>query len=208
MDSIVCRFCDIQFYSNFNCRRHELRVHQKEMKEMEDNDSDHSSSTGSQDSSDTQDRRKDILDEQDDTESEKSSESGEHYWSELITEICREIELKNEIKYPKEVLFEPMLSRFLEELRDNLDSRMKFADYMKNHDKVYQEIQNTAERYERKELEEDEAFEKAWNDRKYLLKRMLRDNLDVIEKTLDESSDHSEEEEEEEDQENYGPMMV
>ncbi len=197
MDSKICRFCNIQLYSSYNRRRHELSVHQNEKEEMENYVSDHSTSTGSQESSDTQDRRKDLLDENDDTESDKSSEPEENYWSESIIEICREMDLKNEIKNPKEVLSEPLLSRFLEEIRDNIGNRMKFADYMKNHDKIYQEIQSTAEQYEQKELDEDEAFEKAWNKRKYLLKRMLRDNLDVIEKTLDENNDSSDEEDQE-----------
>ena len=208
MDSTICRFCAIQFYSNFNRRRHEMRVHQKEVQEeVEDYDTDHSASTNSQDSDNNQNRKEDIFDDKDDTDSEKSSDSEENYWSELIIETCREMDLKNEIKSPKDVLFEPMLSRFLEELRDNIDKRMKFADYMNSHDKIYQEIQNTVERYERNDLEEDEAFEKAWNERKYLLKRMLKDNLDVIERTLKECSD-SEEEEEKEDEENYETMTT
>ena len=201
MDHFVCQYCNQRFYSKFNLHRHQLRFHRalmefgQEINEME-------SEIGSQNSDNAEEsEEKDIFDEDGSdsqrSEKEEESESEDDYdhWQVLINETFKEIGLHKEIKNPKEILREPLLSEFLEELRENLETRMKFADYMQNEDKVYQEIQNTAERHSRKDLEEDEAFEKAWDDRKYLLKRLIRDNLDVIKSAMEESASEDSEDE-------------
>ena len=200
MDSTICRYCNQQFYSSSNRRRHELYVHQKKgLVKMEDYDYQESNNS-SQESNDTEKSVKDVLDEE--GSDSESPENEEDYWATLIIKTCREMDIGKEIEKPKDILNDPILSEFLEELRENLDGRMKFAEYMQIHDKVYQEIQDTAEHYSRKDIEESEAFEKAWNKRKYLLKRLLRDNLDVIKEVMEEGNDSEEEQEEEDDNNN------
>ena len=193
----VCQYCHQRFYSSFNLHRHQLRFHRALMEfAQEDQEiNDMESEIGSQDSDNIkEDETNDV------PETEESDTDDEYdYWQVLISETFKEMGLRREIKNPKEILLDPVLSEFLEELRENLEGRMKFAEYMQNKDKVYQEIQNTAERHSRKDLDEDEAFEKAWNERKYLLKRLIRDNLNVIKSAMEESAS-----EESEDEQNVG----
>ena len=193
----VCQYCHQRFYSSFNLHRHQLRFHRALMEfAQEDQEiNDMESEIGSQDSDNIkEDETNDV------PETEESDTDDEYdYWQVLISETFKEMGLRREIKNPKEILLDPVLSEFLEELRENLEGRMKFAEYMQNKDKVYQEIQNTAERHSRKDLDEDEAFEKAWNERKYLLKRLIRDNLNVIKSAMEESGS-----EESEDETNVG----
>ena len=47
-------------------------------------------------------------------------ESGEDYWSTLISRTFDEMDLQSEIENGDEILTEPILSQFLEELRDNM----------------------------------------------------------------------------------------
>ncbi len=192
MDSTFCKYCDHQFYSSSNRRRHKLHVHQRGgLLTMEDID-DQVSNTSSQNSDNTEEPEKDIFDE--DGSDSQRSEKEEDHWATLIMETCREMDIGKEIVKPKDILNDPIFSEFLEELRENLDSRMKFAEYMQVHDKVYEEIQCTAERYARKDIEDSEAFEKAWNKRKYLLKRLLRENLAVVKEVMEEGSDTEQQE--------------
>ena len=189
MDSTVCKFCQHKFYSSSNRHRHEVYCHKMAANQYgmgETYDSDHSDNDS---------------DNEEPTETNSDSSQGEaeqqDHWEMLIAETCREMDIHKEIKNPKDIMTNPVLSEFLEELRQNLESKMDFAQYMQNEDKTYQELQNTAERFSRKDLDEDEAFEKAWNERKYLLKRLLRDNLDIVQKVLNEKVEDSDEEENE-----------
>jgi hypothetical protein len=143
-----------------------------------------------EDNEETSETDSEMEDNEETTESKKEEQD---YWETMIAETCREMELHKEIKNPKELMKEPMLGEFLEELRQNIENKMKFADYMQNEDKVYKEIHSTAERYEEKDLDEDEAFEKAWNKRKYLLIRLLRDNLYIVQDVLNENYEDSDE---------------
>ncbi len=178
MDSRQCRFCEHKFYSSSNRHRHEAQIH--------------NSKKGCKSDS-----------EMSDEEESQEVGSGEDYWSTLISRTFDEMDLQSEIENGDEILCEPMLSQFLEELRENLEKRMKFAQYMEEEDETYREIQNTANQY--KDLDSDEAFEKAWNERKYLLKRLLRDHMDVVENEMENGDnkvkeyDDDEEDEDKED---------
>ena len=192
MDSTICRFCRRKFYSSSNRHRHEAYFHKMPSKhdEMNDESFDSKQPDTKSDMEENETPTDSVDEEQTDDQSEqKEQEEEQDYWEMLIEETCREMNIKKEIRNPKDLLVEPILGEFLEELCQQLESRMKFAQYMEDHDKVYQEIQTTAERFREKDLDEDEAFEKAWNKRKYLLKWLLRDNLNIIKDVLNESDD-------------------
>ena len=182
MDCTRCRFCERKFYSSSNRSRHEAQIHNNSKVDRADS-------------------------EMEDDENQEI-ESGEDYWSSLIVRTFDEMDLQSEIENGNEILGEPILSQFLEELRENLEKRMKFAQYMEEEDETYREIQNTANQY--KDLDSDEAFEKAWNERKYLLKRLLRDHMDVIEDEIENRVEVSENEDgnEEEEDENGNEDVV
>jgi len=74
-----------------------------------------------------------------------------------------------------------------------LDDRIKFVEYMNEDDEVYGKIQETGLEYKERNLDEDEANEKAWDDRKFLLKKLLRKYYNVIEEEIDGQSDDEKE---------------
>ena len=179
MDSSLCRFCNRRFSSNSNRHRHESQFHSKEI-----------------------DKNNCNMDENnEEQEAEDTDSDSQNHWPTLIQEICEKMDLQTEISEATEVLVEPLLTEFLEELRENLEKRIKFVDYMKEEDKTYQEIQSTADQYNG--LDEDEAFEKAWNDRKYLLKRLIREHIEVIENVLENNNEEGDEDEDENETDTY-----
>ena len=201
MDSTICRFCHRKFYSSSNRHRHETYFHKMVSKQHEIKDE----SFDSQPSGVISDNEEnEVPTDSEKQNEEKEQEEDQDHWEMLIDETCREMNIQKEIQNSKDILVDPILGEFLEELRQNLESRMKFAQYMEDHDKIYQEIQTTAERFRQKDLDEDEAFEKAWNKRKYLLKRLLRDNLNIIENVMNETDD---EENSEVEDNNEGQMI-
>ena len=138
-------------------------------------------------------------------EDEQKTVSLDDNWSILINETFEGMYLESEIENANEILSDPLLSQFLEELRENLEKIMKFADNMKEEDETHQAIQKTTNQYENHD-DDDEAFDKAWNERKYLLKRLLHDHIEVIENAIemteqdkDEEDGEGEDDEEDED---------
>ncbi len=110
------------------------------------------------------------------------------FWSLLVKES-----LKSMPKLPEnaqELLLEsPYLTDFFDKMRQNMEDRIKVSDYMRYEDPIYGQLKATADRYvEEKGLEQDEAFEKAWEERKYLLKRYLRHHSHEIDKQLHKDS--------------------
>ena len=125
-------------------------------------------------------------------DSEQNSDNGTNevqwkHWEQLIKLTINEME--NEMpKEAKDLLHEPCLSIFMEKMLENLEKYMTFTQNMKDDDPIYAKIQKTADTYEDQNMEEGEAFEKAWNDRKILIKRFLRDHIDDIEYLIDSDS--------------------
>ena len=81
---------------------------------------------------------------------------------------------------PEQVLREPHLSEFIAALRLVVESKMKFANYMKKADNVYRSIVRCAERHVENECTADEANETAWNDRRFAIRKILKDNIDLF----------------------------
>jgi hypothetical protein len=91
---------------------------------------------------------------------------------------------------PENLLKEPLFSEFLDILKNTLEAAMNFTKYFVNQDGVYDSIHTTADNYLKKNMEEDEAKEKAWDERKFRVKQFLRENLKLIEEALPGASDN------------------
>ena len=127
------------------------------------------------------------------------------YWEELVSEAIQQI--SDGPEDAKEILKESYFDEFLESLYELVDKQLKFVDYMTKNDPVFKQIQGTARRYMAEmAIGQGEAFEKAWNDRKYLLKRYLRHHIGDIQNEIfdgkkdeEESNDDDESEDKDDD---------
>ena len=68
---------------------------------------------------------------------------------------------------------------------------------MENDNEVYERIRREMDRLD--EFNEDDAREAAWHNKRFLIKRVLADNLDVLEKEVKDVNIDEEEDEEDED---------
>ena len=177
-----CHYCNKTFYSTSNRARHEKAMHG-------------GSTIGAGDPSDGE--------EEEEEEEEEEPFEWKH-WRKLIKQTIKQMDTKtpSDTNY---LLQEPHLSNFLDKMRERMEKCMEFCRYMKNVDPIYKKIQNTSNKYKKNHgLEEGEAFEKAWNDRSFLLKRFLRDHSEEIDDLLPEDSDYEEEDEQMEEPEAEG----
>ena len=81
---------------------------------------------------------------------------------------------------PSELLRDPLLSEFIEELRSIVESRMAFADAMQGGDDLYSKIERRTDSYEKDGCSSDEAAETAWNDLRIVVRNMLQENMDLF----------------------------
>ncbi len=105
-----------------------------------------------------------------------------NYWSDMI-----EHAIKNMSKIPrnaKQLLQKPFLEEFLDELRESIEWKINLRNYMLYDDPIYLEVEKNAKKLRKQEPLIDAAFEKAWEQRHYLIKRFIRENLDKIQKEI------------------------
>ena len=215
----ICRYCNKKFYSCSNRCRHERTQHKKNAKEsgnnvadfdnfdsdisdQENDDSNNRKKGGkiksaSDGSADKEDEKMDSTEDDNDDDT-TSSETGSSwfYWSKIIMQAIDEIG-NDELVDVEKILKDPFFNNFLEKLYEILSKNMEFARYMKENDKMYRQIKQTSKIYIKElNFKPREAFEKAWNERQFLIKQYIRDHLEDIQ---DEISNKSETEEEEMD---------
>jgi len=201
-DSKTCRICNRRFSSSSNRHRHEVSFHginQLPYNEtMESNEISHSDEESDTDQSDQHsveennenesDGNHDILSDNESNSSDSENEEDEQkYWSDVIRETCED--LKMQIPNGKLVFHPHNFDLFLEALFANINEKLKFSEYMLYSDDVFAKIKQMADKYgfENDDMDEDEALEKAWDDRKFLLRKHISKYVDVIEKEFEES---------------------
>lgn len=149
------------------------------------------------------DEEKDEYDDGEEEEDENDSMDGEQsdeeekdagYWRDIIANTCKDIEFEK----PEDLLREPLLSHVVDEMRKLVEKRLSFTAYMENNDDVYERISREENRLAA--FDEDDAQETAWHNKRFLIKRVLADNLDMFEKEEEEEDDENIDEDEEEDE--------
>jgi len=211
-----CGFCDREFYSAFNRRRHEIGAHKNEIEGPEGEDLDHGNELQSLESVERPDSGEDIhspetqesVSESDEEikdmksaseDSAKEDESSDEddkeseVWERVILEALATVE-DPEVDTLKDVFQEPFLGRIIKAIRHVLDDYTSVAEVIENSD-VCSKIENTKQHLEEKGYGENEATEAAWEQRKFLVKRLLREHKNTIQDELfpEESEDEAEE---------------
>ena len=128
-------------------------------------------------------------DEEDGTDGEESLEDGSdseekpNYWRNIVMDAI-EAEGADGIRVAKQVLQEPFLSGFVNAMKGVVEEKIQFVKYMEEEDETYQKINDTIDRFEREAYDRDEAVSTAWHDRRFLVSRVIEENLDLIENEL------------------------
>ncbi len=166
-----CDECGVTFSRRFNLNRHCQVVHkqprQKEEPIMEDDEDDI-------------DQEEDV--DTDATEDDEQEE--EDVWRTAIALV------QENLSFSTNVAQECILPEFIAELREIVEDRMDFARKMEAN-KLYESIMRRKDKYIEEEEEngydvdktdEDVATETAWNDRKYAIKKVIEENIDLFKK--------------------------
>ena len=209
MDAKACHHCNRRFSSSSNRLRHEKYFHRKDVSESTNdpelrNTMSPSSEVETENSMTTEDDNDDDdddddnsqeVDDDDDEESiagsDDSDESCADPWRELISETCEQADI--DVESAEQVLQEPYLSEFLEMMGKILQKKINMVKNLQEKDATYEKVQSTIDRCTDKDYDDDEAFEKAWDKRKFLLKKVLKNNLDLIEEKLINNSEEEDE---------------
>jgi hypothetical protein len=151
-------------------------------------------------------------DDNDDDDDEKSAELLEHaevdwdYWSEVFEDAISNLSTKPQ--NAEQLIQKTFIDDFLDNLRETLEHKIHLANYLQHTDPIYLEIKRNAEKLQKMEPHIESAFEKAWEQRHYLLKRFIRQNLDTIQhRCFDDhcgGGDDAQDVDDDDDDEQYG----
>ena len=108
-------------------------------------------------------------------------------WGQVIVDAIAEMSTKPE--QAEQLVKREFLDDFLDNLRESLERKILLANYLQYTDPIYLEIKKNAEKIRQTEPHTESAFEKAWEERKYLLKRFIRQNLDTIQQRCFDDND-------------------
>ena len=173
-----CSKCGRQFTRKGNLKRHMHNIHPSD---SDSEEQEYSSQEGSENASES-------------TENDSEEESGEEqmsdddYWRQIIQEAGENFEFE----HPENLLQEPYLSQIVDEIRQVVDRKLQFAEHMLHHDKIYARIKRAKKKYKDESDDEDDSDKMAWSDKRFLIKRMLANNLDVLREEEENSDDEDE----------------
>ena len=156
----------------------------------EPNESDDDKTIGSDDGDD---READPDDEGDGSESDDAEDA---QWTIIVSKACGNVSFGPAFEKPTDALKEPFLSEIVSEMANFVERRLLFANLIENSNEAYEKINDRIERFESEGMPRDEAANTAWHDRRFLLRKILAEHLDVVKEKLlpeYESSDDNEE---------------
>ena len=134
--------------------------------------------------------------------SDESLEDAHDEWQLAVNYAMKQVKLVS--------LTEPHLSEFIGHVRDYVEARFQFVKAMEL-DETYENLDKMIKSLVREGYDREEAVEKAWHERRFLLKRKLREYILKAKRDADdddendEASDEEETEEEETDDEEKAP---
>ena len=185
-----CQTCGRIFTRSDNLKRHFRIMHPAEQLASEVDESDNV----------TIESETEIDEQESDSDETKSSDESDaeepDHWRDVIAESIRRF--GSNYDDHKMLLHDPLLSEFIEEMRQVVQRRLEFADAIRDGDSLYSKIERRIEKYEGDDYSSEEAAETAWNDMRIVMRNLIRDNLDLFNEHND-NVDEEEEEEEEED---------
>ncbi len=182
-DEIACPVCHKEFTTKYSKYRHVKTVHSVKADKMDDVDENYSSDNSEETDFD-EGEEGDI--------SEKSTEEEDE--DELCTEAWRymlEKAFEDMNKQPEtldDLSKEPYLSEFIENLQKNVEFYDNIMHNLKS-SYEYQQLQITKNRMKKLGCSSQEAEKSAWQIRKFIIKKLLEDNMDVLEDESDSDAD-------------------
>jgi len=238
LESRKCRFCPKEFYSAFNRIRHEAGIHNRNSdqaaEEMSQNADDtgyaahardiynDNNSEGGGDVSDEEEKEGEESNDDEEMEEDDKSESGTEeessddedddkakefeIWDRVIKEALDGIE-DPEIDTVKDVFEDPFLSKLTKGIRKVIDDYNNVVRVIEESN-VYVKIDDTKMQFEDKGYEEDEAKAAAWDQRKFLARKLLKDHKAMIEEELFPTTEKVEEDAEKTGEEEEVEMIV
>lgn len=180
---LKCETCGRQFSRNANLLRHILAVHVEKKRDVEDAEESDPEEIGEEavaddempDASSEQSDEEEEAVEASDEEEEDEPDEDHDYWREIVATAAGNVDYDD----PEELLKEPKLSEMVDEMRQIVEARMAFAEYMMNDDAVFHKITKAKTRNDDGDSD-DEAEETGWNDKRFLLKRVVEKHIDVL----------------------------
>jgi hypothetical protein len=199
----ACKTCSRVFSSNSNRHRHEKFFHGQvgNGRHTFNEDKDHRRYNYGQpdvvSGEGTDDDSKGLSDEEDEKSSEKSNDSEESesapsqpdYWLNVVRDALDNYEMQ--IPSAEDIVKEPYLSDFVNSMKFVVEEQIQFTKHMEDEDETYKKIMETIERYESNDYDREEAVDAAWHDRRFLVSRLIEDNMEIIKEKWKE--EHTEE---------------
>jgi len=174
-----CSTCLKSFSSAYNLNRHRKLVHGYSKTQINKGQQNKIQTHDRDDVSDTSDIPKKKQRVGGANIKKENMETNWEYWSTIVSETLNQME-----KLPdnnKNLLQEPFVGEFLWKLWENIMQKIQFVEYMENEDEVYEKIKNTAKIFiSKQQIDKAEAYDKAWEDRKFLVLRFLNNHIDKI----------------------------
>jgi len=190
-----CRYCDKYFSTASNAKRHE-----KDCPSNEDED------TSAEEESENEEMKEEITDvekssEEVENSSEEEDESDEGKESRVWGFLCRNAWDGMEIPQGKssdELLKDKeFVKETNDEIRKSISNWTEVVNFLQTESETYAKLQKTIDRLrEDDEYSEKEATEKAFKERKILIKGVMKKNNHILEEVIQNETDEDGEEDE------------
>ena len=101
-----------------------------------------------------------------------------NFWRDVI--ISAYVKLGTTYAHPEDAAREPFLGELVDAVREVVDHHVAAAGFFEHKDKTYDAIQGSIEDYEEKGLSPEEANEAGWSERRFLIRDIIKRNLDIF----------------------------
>jgi len=174
------------FYSGFPVHQRMAEDEEMEDMEKEENDDEVEKEENDEEVEEESDEEEEEEDDDSDDETEEEDEDDPERtaWRNVIRRGAKRMDLEK-MDSSQKFLEEPQFEQLRDKLQEVIAHQKKRWEAITN-SVVYTQIQATARGFKHDDdFEEEESICAAWDKRKFLLRSLVKDNLDVIQKILD-----------------------
>ena len=190
---VNCEHCSSTFTRRDNLQRHMRTAHPPDIEE-EINESTASEEVEMEDTQESENSNVESEgdDEQDESKSEEEDEENEEEsedddkpdpWRNVVANVARHF--SEEYDTPNNVLREPFLSQFVEEMRKVVERRVKFVNHIVNDDDLYEMITDRYDKFMEEGFTNEDASESAWHYLRFPIRNVIKENIDLLEEDED-----------------------
>jgi len=196
--TIDCPHCDATFSSKFNLNRHMDRRHiGEEDDDEEDNVTGESEPEEEGDEEEEKPSKNISTSNKDDgdMDEEERKKTEEELGINILKKAADDvIEQKPNMEDARKLLREPYFSMLLDAVQANVRKKLQNYNALSRSDIVCS-VEGAKESFMNDDdYDSDEAEQRAWEARKYKVKNLLDENIDAIQKHIDEEEDEDDEE--------------